>query len=267
MNQDQLARLERHRRVQQVLVTHAAAVASVPAFAQMAEQYQHKLALLDQELPPTSSASAKPASSLRKANGATVKAGLHALNLALKSSLRPGMRLLSAAHPAVYEALRSASQVQEPGQQSTRTQPKRPLPATTAALQTGASSGSPNQSVPLAPGAGDVYIIFSLDTLGDWDCAMSPPLVPTQHYSMGATRVARVDSYEQLLNRSKTWIITIYNTQPTKDLPYKGSVVITQAGSADQAAGSPPLYTWPLDATIKASDLPTVAPQGIISFY
>lgn len=47
MNKDQLARLQRHRKVQQVLADHAPAVAAVPAFARLAARYQAQLGLLD----------------------------------------------------------------------------------------------------------------------------------------------------------------------------------------------------------------------------
>ncbi|MBF9223455.1 hypothetical protein [Hymenobacter ruricola] len=47
MNKDQLARLARHRKVQQVLADNATAVAAVPAFARLAAQYQAQLGLLD----------------------------------------------------------------------------------------------------------------------------------------------------------------------------------------------------------------------------
>ena len=47
MNKDQLARLQRHRKVQQVLADYASAVAAVPAFAKLAARYQAQLTLLD----------------------------------------------------------------------------------------------------------------------------------------------------------------------------------------------------------------------------
>lgn len=47
MNKDQLARLARHRKVQQALADQAPAVAAVPAFARLAAQYLQQLALLD----------------------------------------------------------------------------------------------------------------------------------------------------------------------------------------------------------------------------
>ena len=47
MNKDQFARLQRHRKVQQTLSEHAAAVAAVPAFARLATRYQEQLARLD----------------------------------------------------------------------------------------------------------------------------------------------------------------------------------------------------------------------------
>ena len=47
MNKDQLARLQRHRKVKQTLADHATAVADVPAFAGLAAQYLAQLGLLD----------------------------------------------------------------------------------------------------------------------------------------------------------------------------------------------------------------------------
>ena len=47
MNKDQLARLQRHRKVKQVLATFALAVAAVPAFAKLAARYLQQLGLLD----------------------------------------------------------------------------------------------------------------------------------------------------------------------------------------------------------------------------
>jgi hypothetical protein len=47
MDKDQFARLQRHRKVQQVLIDNAAVVVTVPAFARLATQYQQRLALLD----------------------------------------------------------------------------------------------------------------------------------------------------------------------------------------------------------------------------
>ena len=47
MNKDQLARLQRHRKVKQVLADHALAVAAVPAFAKLAARFLQQLGLLD----------------------------------------------------------------------------------------------------------------------------------------------------------------------------------------------------------------------------
>jgi hypothetical protein len=47
MNKDQLARLQRHRKVQQVLADNAPAVAAVPAFAKLVANYLVQLELLD----------------------------------------------------------------------------------------------------------------------------------------------------------------------------------------------------------------------------
>lgn len=47
MNKDQLARLQRHRKVQQTLADFAPAVAAVPAFARLATQYLAQLGLLE----------------------------------------------------------------------------------------------------------------------------------------------------------------------------------------------------------------------------
>lgn len=47
MNKDQLARLQRHRKVKQTLADYAAAVAAVPAFAALAAGYLVQLGLLD----------------------------------------------------------------------------------------------------------------------------------------------------------------------------------------------------------------------------
>ena len=47
MNKDQFARLERHRKVKQVLADNAPAVASVPAFARLTSSYLQQLGLLD----------------------------------------------------------------------------------------------------------------------------------------------------------------------------------------------------------------------------
>lgn len=47
MNKDQLARLQRHRKVKQVLATFAEAVAAVPAFAKLVARYLAQLGLLD----------------------------------------------------------------------------------------------------------------------------------------------------------------------------------------------------------------------------
>ena len=47
MNKDQLARLQRHRKVKQTLADYAAAVAAVPAFAALATGYLAQLGLLD----------------------------------------------------------------------------------------------------------------------------------------------------------------------------------------------------------------------------
>ena len=47
MNKDQIARLQRHRKVKQTLADYAAAVASVPAFAALGTQYLAQLGLLD----------------------------------------------------------------------------------------------------------------------------------------------------------------------------------------------------------------------------
>lgn len=47
MTKDQLARLERHRKVRKILTDNAAVVAAVPAFARVATAYQAQLTLLD----------------------------------------------------------------------------------------------------------------------------------------------------------------------------------------------------------------------------
>jgi len=47
MNKNQLARLARHRKVQQTLTDQAPAVASVPAFARLATEFGQQLALLN----------------------------------------------------------------------------------------------------------------------------------------------------------------------------------------------------------------------------
>jgi hypothetical protein len=47
VNKDQLARLKRHYKVQQVVTAYADAVAAVPAFAALTGQFRQKLALLD----------------------------------------------------------------------------------------------------------------------------------------------------------------------------------------------------------------------------
>jgi hypothetical protein len=47
MNKDQFARLERHRKVKQVLTANAPAVASVPAFSRLVADYLTRLGLLD----------------------------------------------------------------------------------------------------------------------------------------------------------------------------------------------------------------------------
>ena len=47
MSKDQIARLQRHRKVKQTLADYAAAVASVPAFAGLSTQYLAQLGLLD----------------------------------------------------------------------------------------------------------------------------------------------------------------------------------------------------------------------------
>ena len=94
MNKDQLARLQRHRKVKQRLATYATAVADVPAFATIAAAYLTQLELLDNA----------------KIKGATARATLSALNAFLRDDLRAGMELLKDTHEEAYKALREASQ-------------------------------------------------------------------------------------------------------------------------------------------------------------
>jgi hypothetical protein len=207
--------------------------------------------------------SSRLASDAGRIKGATAISVLSDLNRFLKDDLRSGIELLKDTHEDAYKALREASQANDKGslKKKTGTKAAKGLMLTEADAEAAAKKA--NRRVPLVAGAGDVYILFALDTDGNWQSSADPQ-VKLAYHTASAQRAERLGSEADLRNDGTTWVITII-ADPDKTVAYASAlpvpnqdelaaVMLVQAASKADALANlgTLLYGFPLNGTIKA---------------
>jgi hypothetical protein len=203
------------------------------------------------------------ASDAGRIKGATAPSVLSDLNRFLKDDLRSGIELLKDTHEDAYRALREASQANDKGSLKKKTGTKTAKGLLLTEADAEAAAKKANRRVPLVAGAGDVYILFALDTDGNWQSSADPQ-VKLAYHTASAQRVERLGSEADLKNDGTTWVITIIadpdktvahaSALPVPNQDELAAVMLVQAASKADALANlgTLLYDYPLSGTIKA---------------